>query len=200
MLKKLVDDLHVSKADRLAKTFQRTGRAGFWLLVILGAFPVLLMIYVFSFTGSISGPRAGLPIVGLLTAINLVLLVFVVVWFHRYQALGRRIGAADTRPGETAVARRVWVGLVASGLGIVFSILVMLIEVGHLLFYFLAAPQGGVPTIQTTPGTLDGSWVSAVDLASLMSLVLVLGAEVLATIFGLWLLFRTIHTYEALND
>jgi hypothetical protein len=158
------------------------------------------MIYVFSFTGSISGPRAGLPIVGYLTAINLVLLAFVIAWFYRYQGLGRRIGSADTRPGETAVTRRVWVGLVASGLGIVFSLMVMLIEVGHLLFYFLAAPQGGLPTIQTTPGTLDGSWVSAVDLASLFSLVLVLAAEVLATIFGLWLLFRTTHTYEALND
>jgi hypothetical protein len=33
-----------------------------------------------------------------------------------------------------------------------------------------------------------------------MALVLVLAAEVLATIFGLWLLFRTTHTYEALED
>jgi hypothetical protein len=56
-----------------------------------------------------------------------------------------------------------------------------------------------VPTIQTTPTSLGGSWVSAVDFASLMSLVLVLAAEVLATIFGLWLLFRTTHTYEALS-
>ena len=200
MLEQLVEDLHASKASGLAKTFQRSGRVGFWLLIVLGAFPVLLMLYVFSFSGSISGPRAGLPIVGYLTAVNLVLLVFVAFWFYRYQELGRRIGSAESRPSETTVVRRIWVGVVASGLGIVFSLMVMLIEVGHLLFYFLAAPQGGLPTIQTTPGSLDGSWVSAVDLASLFSLVLVLAAEVLATIFGLWLLFRSTHTYQAQTD
>jgi hypothetical protein len=199
MLKKLVDDLHVSKIDGLARTFQRTGRIGFWAQVVMGAFPVLLMLYVFTFSGSVSGPRQGLPIVGYLTVINLLLLLFVVVWFYRYPALGGRIADAATRPSEVAVTRTLWTGLIASTLGIVFSILVMLIEVSQLLFYFLAAPQGGVPTIQTTPTSLGGSWVSAVDFASLMSLVLVLAAEVLATILGLWLLFRTTHTYEALE-
>ncbi|WP_462323209.1 DUF3611 family protein [Halochromatium sp.] len=200
MLKQLVNDLHVSKVDGLAKTFQRTGRAGFWLQVVMGAFPVLLMLYVFTFSGSLTGPRQGLPIVSYLTAINLLLLVFVVFWFWRYPALGRKISDAATRPSESAVTRTIWTGLIASSLGILFSILVMLIEVSQMLFYFLAAPQGGVPTIQTTPTSLGGSWVSAVDFASLMALVLVLAAEVLATIFGLWLLFRTTHTYESLED
>lgn len=200
MLKKLVDDLHVSKIDGLAKTFRVTGRVGFWLQVVMGAFPVLLMLYVFTFSGSFTGPRQGLPIVSYLTAINLMLLVFVVIWFARYPSLGLKIGDPSTRPSEGSVTRTVWIGLIASSLGIVFSILVMLIEVSQLLFYFLTAPQGGVPTIQTTPTSLGGSWVSAVDFASLMALVLVLAAEVLATIFGLWLLFRTTHTYESLED
>ena len=59
------------------------------------------------------------------------------------------------------------------------------------------APQGGIPTLQTTPSSVDGSWVSAVDLASLMMLVLMLAAEVIATMLGMWLLFRTTHTYDA---
>lgn len=200
MLKKLVDDLHVSKVDGLAKTFQRTGRVGFWVQVVMGAFPVLLMLYVFTFSGSVTGPRQGLPIVSYLTAINLLLLVFVVFWFSRYPAIGRKIADSATRPSEGSVTRTVWIGLIASSLGIVFSILVMLIEVSQMLFYFLSTPQGGVPTFQTTPTSLGGSWVSAVDFASLMALVVVLAAEVLATIFGLWLLFRTTHTYESLED
>jgi hypothetical protein len=199
MLKKLVDDLHFSKIEGLARTFQTTGRVGFWAQIVMGAFPVLLMLYVFTFSGSLSGPRQGLPIVGYFTIINLLLLLFVVIWFYRYPALGNKIADPAMRPSETAVTRTVWTGLIASSLGILFSLLVMLIEVAQLLFYFLAAPQGGVPTIQTTPTSLGGSWVSAVDFASLMSLVLVLAAEVLATIFGLWLLFRTTHTYEALS-
>ena len=95
------------------------------------------------------------------------------------------------------VVGTVWTGLVASGLGIVFLLVVMLAEVGQLLFYFLSAPQGGIPTLQTTPSSLGGSWVSAVDLASLMALVLMLAAEVLATMLGMWLLFRTTHVYGA---
>ncbi|MBK1704348.1 DUF3611 family protein [Halochromatium glycolicum] len=200
MLNKLVNDLHGSKVDGLAKTFQRTGRVGFWVQVVMGAFPVILMLYVFTFSGSLTGPRHGLPIVSYLTAINLLLLVFVVFWFSRYPGVGRKIADPATRPSEGNVTRTVWTGLIASSLGIVFSMLVMLIEVSQLLFYFLAAPQGGVPTIQTTPTSMGGSWVSAVDFASLMALVLVLAAEVLATIFGLWLLFRTTHTYESLED
>ena len=70
----------------------------------------------------------------------------------------------------------------ASSLGAVFSMVVLILEVGQLLFYFLAAPQGGIPAIQTTPGTVGGaaSWVSTVDVASLMALLLTLTAEVVA--------------------
>ena len=53
-----------------------------------------------------------------------------------------------------------------------------------------SAPQAGVPVIQAQ-GVGVSSWVSAVDILSLMSLILTLGAEVAVLIFGLWLLFRT---------
>jgi hypothetical protein len=197
MLKKLVDDLHVAKIDGLAATFQRSGRIGFWSQLILASFPILLMLFTFTFSGSVSGPRSGLPIVGWLSMLNLMVLVFTTIWFFRYQNLGKRIADPATRPTESMVAGTVWTGLVASALGIVFSLIVMLVEVGQMLFYFLAAPQGGIPTLQTTPSSLGGSWVSAVDLASLMALVLMLAAEVVATMLGMWLLFRTTHVYNA---
>jgi len=197
MLKNLVESMHVAKIDGLAGTFQRSGRVGFWAQIILGSVPIVLMLFIFTFTGSVTGPRAGLPIVGWLTLLNMAVLVFTTIWFFRYVGLGKRIADPATRPAESAVARTVWTGLIASSLGIIFSLTVMLIEVGQLLFYFLAAPQGGIPTLQTTPSSLDGSWVSAVDLASLMMLVLMLAAEVIATMLGMWLLFRTTHVYDA---
>jgi len=197
MLKKLDKGLHDAKIDGLAGTFKRSGRIGFWAQIILGSFPVILMLFIFTFTGSVTGPRAGLPIVGWLTILNMALLVFTTIWFFRYKGLGAKIADPATRPTESAVAGTVWTGLIASSLGIIFSLVVMLVEVGQLLFYFLAAPQGGIPTLQTTPSSLDGSWVSAVDLASLMMLVLMLAAEVIATMLGMWLLFRTTHTYDA---
>ena len=41
---------------------------------------------------------------------------------------------------------------------------------------------------------------SAVDLASLMMLVLMLAAEVIATMLGMWLLFRTTQVYNAQGE
>jgi hypothetical protein len=201
MLKKIIDSLHLSKIDGLAKAFQGSGRIGFWSQLVLGSFPIILMLFIFSFSGSVSGPRAGLPVVGYLTIANLLVLIFTTIWFYRYIGLGKRIGDAATRPSESAVVGTVWTGLVASSLGILFSLVVMLLEVGQLLFYFLTAPQGGIPTLQTTPSaTAGGSWVSAVDLASLLALVLMLGAEVIATLLGMWLLFRTTQSYDKLES
>jgi hypothetical protein len=196
MFDEIVDSLHGSKIEGLATSFRRLGRTGFWLQVVLGSFPVLLMLYIFAFTGTLSGTRAGLPIVEYLTVANLLVLLFTAIWFYRYIGLAKRIADPVTRPTESAVLRRVWVGLVASVLGILFSMVVMLIEVGQLLFYFLAAPQGGIPAIQTTPGAVGGaaSWVSTVDMASLFALLLTLAAEMVAMVLGLWLLFRTSQT------
>ncbi|MFY9972876.1 MAG: DUF3611 family protein [Chromatiaceae bacterium] len=200
MLNKIVDSLHNSKIEALANTFGRLGRVGFWMQVVLGAFPVLLMTYIFIFTGTVklSGTRAGLPVVEYLTILNLLVLLFTIVWFYRYPGLGKRLLDPETRPTESQVERTVWVGLVASCLGAVFSMVVLILEVGQLLFYFLAAPQGGIPAIQTAPMSVGGgaSWVSTVDVASLMALLLTLTAEVVALVLGLWLLFRTSQTAD----
>jgi hypothetical protein len=190
MFKRMIEGLHTSKLDNLAKTFARLGRIGFWVQVVLGAIPVVLMLYVFTFSGTTSGPRVGLPVVEYLTLVSLLVLVFTTFWFHRYTRLAKTLADPSTGPTESAVLATVWTGLVASSLGILFSMLVMLIEVGQLLFYFLAAPQGGIPAIQTTLGE-SASWVSAVDLVSLMALLLALAAEVIALVLGLWLMFRT---------
>lgn len=151
MLNNIVDSLQGSKVEGLANTFRRLGRLGFWMQVVLGSFPVVLMLYIFLFTGSlsVSGTRAGLPLVEYLTVLNLLVLLFTTLWF-----------------------------------------------------YLLAAPQGGIPAIQTTPGTTGGaaSWVSTVDVASLMALLLTLTAEVVALVLGLWLLFRTSQTAEAFPE
>lgn len=198
MLNKIVDSLHNTAMESLAKTFRRLGRLGFWVQVVLGSFPVILMTYIFIFTGTVklSGTRAGLAIVEYLTILNLLVLLFTTLWFYRYPALGRRLLDPETRPTEAQVERTVWIGLVASSLGAVFSMVVLILEVGQLLFYFLAAPQGGIPAIQTAPGTVGGaaSWVSTVDVASLMALLLTLTAEVVGLVLGLWLLFRTSQT------
>ncbi|WP_295391682.1 DUF3611 family protein [uncultured Thiodictyon sp.] len=197
MLERIVAGFHSSKIDGLAKTFTRIGWTGFWLQLVLGSIPVLLMSYVFVFSGSFSGPRTGLPIVEFLSTANLLVLLFTIVWFYRYTGLAKRIADPQTRPTESAVVGTVWTGLVASSLGLLFSMLVMLLDVGQLLFYFLSAPQAGIQAVQTTTGG-SASWVSAVDLVSLMALILTLGAEVVTLVLGLWLMFRTTQTADEL--
>ena len=194
MLSSVVEGLDNAKLESLAGTFRRLGRIGFWTQVVLGAFPVILMVYVFVFTGSLSvpGTRAGLRLIEHLTVLNLLVLVFTTIWFFRYRRLAPRIADPATRPSRDSLLRTVWTGLVASSLGAIFSMILLLLEVGQLLFYFLSAPQGGIPAIQAAPAVGSaGSWVSAVDVASLMALLLTLSAEVIALVIGLWLLART---------
>jgi len=194
MLSSVVEGLDNAKLESLAGTFRRLGRIGFWTQVVLGAFPVILMVYVFVFTGSLSvpGTRAGLRLIEHLTVLNLLVLVFTTIWFFRYRRLAPRIADPATRPSRDSLLRTVWAGLVASSLGAIISMILLLLEVGQLLFYFLSAPQGGIPAIQAAPAVGSaGSWVSAVDVASLMALLLTLSAEVIALVIGLWLLART---------
>jgi hypothetical protein len=194
LLRKLTESLHGSnKADGLAKSFSRLGRIGFWSQVLLGSIPLAVTFYIFIFTGALSGPRSGLPIVAFLTLANLAALLFTIFWFWRYPALAKRIANPATRPTEAAILRTVWTGLVASTLGILFSMAVLLLDVGQLLMYFLTAPQAGIPAVQTTAG-VGASWVSAIDLLSVFALLLMLAAEVLALVLGLWLMFRTTQT------
>jgi hypothetical protein len=189
MLKETIEKLRILPRSELARSFSRLGWIGFWTQIVVGMIPILLMAYSFTFAQSVSGPRAGLPIVEYLTLAGLSILVFTTVWFYRYTRLAQLIRDPARRPTETELARTVWIGLLASSIAILFTILVMFIEVAHLLFYFLSAPQGGVPVIQTA-GPTAASWVSAVDMLSLMSMVTTLMAELVVLIFSLWLLFR----------
>jgi hypothetical protein len=58
------------------------------------------------------------------------------------------------------------------------------------LFYFLSTPQGGVPVVQTTQAD-TASWVSAVDMLSLLALILTLFAELAFLSISQVCLFRS---------
>lgn len=196
MFKNTLDDPQYAQVESLAATFERTGRIGFWSQLVLGTFPIAVMIFVLFFAGTLSGTRSGVPFIEWLTLANILILFFTIFWFHRYRKLGKRIADPALRPTSEEVAGKVWTGLVASSLGVLFSIMVMLFDVGQIFFYFLSAPQGGVPAIQLN-GTAGATFVSAIDMASLMALVLTMAAEVLVTMMGLWLLFRTSRAYAS---
>jgi Protein of unknown function (DUF3611) len=179
------------RGSSLANAFSSLGWTGFWAQVAIGSIPVVLVIYSLLFDGSAgAGTRGGFALVEYLTIASLLLLAFTTFWFYRYTRLAKELADPERRPPAYVVRRAAWTGAAASTLGVVFSILVMLFEVTQLLFYFLRAPQVGIPTVQTT-GSGSASWVSAADIVSLLLLILTLFVEVVVLTFSLWLLFRT---------
>lgn len=182
--------LRPSANDSLARAFLRLGWLGFWMQIAIGAIPVVLTLYAFVFgSARPTGTRSGFPLIQYLTIASLLVLAFTTVWFYRYTRLAARLADPAHRPTEFSVQRTVWTGVMASTIGIVFSMLVMFFEVAQLLIYFLRAPQAGIPVVQTTSG--PASWVSAADILSLMALLLTMFVEILVLVIGLWLLLRT---------
>ena len=191
MTENLNDSLKETTYSGLALTFHRLGWCGFWTQVVVGSIPTILISYLFFFTRSTTTPRVGFRFVEYLTVTSLLVLLFTTIWFFRYTRLAKRITTPEHRPTNDFLSRTAWTGIIASTIGVLISILVMLIEVAHLLFFFLSVPQAGVPIIQTTSGD-QSNWVSAIDMVSLMALTLTLFAEMIILVFGLFLLFRVL--------
>jgi hypothetical protein len=189
MLNNLSAKLLSARPQRIAKVFKRLGWTGFWLQLVLAMLPILLMIYVLFFCDAASIQRAGMGLSQYLGLVGLLILFFTIFWCYRYTRLAKRMADPEQRPPLSTVNRTLWIGLWASCLGILFSMLLMMYEVGRLLFVFLRAPQGGIPVIQTETSTPSG-WVSAIDMVGLLADLSVLAAELIVLAFTLWLLFR----------
>jgi hypothetical protein len=190
MFERIRDAILPTKASSLARSFTRLGWAGLWLQIVFGSLPVLAMAWYFFFSRSPREARVGLAFIEYLTIANLLLLLFTIFWSYRYTRLGRRIADPQRRPPKAHAVSVAWTGVVASTAGMLFTMLVLLIEAGSLLFYFLKAPQGGIPVVQTQGGG-SAYFVSSVDMVSLMALILTLFAELIVLVLSLWLLFRT---------
>jgi hypothetical protein len=190
MFRKLLDAVRPSKSRSLARAFSRLGWAGFWLQIVFGALTVAGMVYYFVVSRPAAESVIGLRLVEYLTIADLLLLLFTTLWLYRYTRLARRIADPKRRPPESDVVGIVWIGVLASAVGMLFSMVVMVIEAANLLYYFLKSPQAGIPVIQTS-GAAAPHWVSSVDMVSLMALILTTFAELIVLVFSLWLLFRT---------
>lgn len=173
---------------KLAKQFSRLGWIGFWIQLALIIVPVLLFIYLVFFAGPDSAQRRGIDLGNYLSFGGLMVMVFTTFWFYRYTRLAERIPDPVKRPTKKAVIRTLWVGLWASCLGILFSLLLLLGSVARLLFSLMTMPQTGIPVAAV--GGDPARTVSAIDAASMSSLLLMLTAEFIVLAFTLWLLFQ----------
>jgi hypothetical protein len=178
------------KPERLSKQFARLGWLGFWIQVAMLAIPLLLLIYVLFFRSPESAHRIGIDLSNYLSYGSLLVMVSTTFWFFRYTRVGKRIADPALRPPRAAVERTLWVGLWASGLGIAFSIVLLLSAAGRMLFILLANPQTGI-MIAPGPGRDPVQSISAMDAISLTALLVILTAELIVLGFSVWLLFRT---------
>jgi hypothetical protein len=191
MLRALRKVLRPSSKDSLAKAFTSLGWIGFWIQLAIGAIPVFFVVYALILGRNAgAGTRGGSFLIECLAIAGMIVLVFTTLWSYRYTRLGTQIADPARRPTEFEVRRVTWIGVAASAVGILFSMLVMLFEVMQLLLYFLRAPQAGVPVIQTGASGRE-SWVSAADMMNLLALNLTLFGELAVLTFSIWLLFRS---------
>jgi hypothetical protein len=188
MLQRLRSAITSSQGKSLAGAFWRLGWAGFWLQVVFGSLSILGIGYYLAFAHP--DARGGFGFMEVLTVIDLLILAFTTYWSYRYTRIGRKLRDPQQNLTESSLNKTVWKGVVATTVGILFSMIAILIETANLLFYFLKSPQAGIPVIQTS-GAAASHWVSSVDMLSLMTLVLCLFAEMIVLVFNLWLLFRT---------
>lgn len=167
---------------RIARAFLMLGRIGFWVQFVLLIAVVLLGIWTFGVTGA----RAGA--VNVLAFLGLALPLFTTFWCWRYAQLGRAMAASGTAP-----ARPAWIGVWAGTAGVVVSVLSLFGAAFALVMVMLANPQVG---IQISPANAGASayTVSAVDALSILSLLLMLTAELIVVAISLRLVFLIAST------
>jgi hypothetical protein len=173
----------------IGATFRRVGWIGFWAQVVVAIAPLLVMALVFGVARGFAVPGARAALLSWLSLIGVAILLFTTFWSWRYTRIGRRLEAGGEAADATALSRTVWIGLGASAAGVLLSVTVMLAEIIWLFLVFLEAPQGGAPVFQTTEGA-GPAWISALDVLSLLALILTAAAEILTLLLGLWLLHR----------
>jgi hypothetical protein len=188
-----------AKPEKLSRQFTRLGWLGFWLQLALLAIPLLLLVYVLFLRSPESAQRIGIDLGNYLSYGSLLVMVFTTFWFLRYTRMGKRISDATLRPPRESVERTVWIGVWASCLGILFSMVLLFSAAGRMLFILLANPQTGI-MIAPGPGGDPIQSLSAVDAISLTSLLTILAAELIVLGFSVWLLFRTARASSAPAD
>lgn len=195
MTRKTITRWQPAKPEKLAQQFTRLGWIGFWIQVVLLIVPFFLLVYVLFISGPESAQDRGIDLGNYLSYGSLLVMLFTTIWFFRYTRLGRRIADPQSRPAESTVLSALWTGLWAGCLGIFFSMLLLMSAVGRLLFVLMANPQTGIQIAQSLGGDPTRS-LSAMDAASLTSLLILLTAELVVLTFSLWLLFQTTRSTD----
>jgi hypothetical protein len=176
--------------DKLGATFTKLGWIGFVIQLVLLTVPLLLALYMWLGFSPESAARKGIDLSNYLSYGSLLVALFTAFWLFRYTRVGQRISAQDPKLTGSGVMKTVWIGIWAGSLGILFSMLQLFGAAGRILFVMLANPQTGLMVSPQIGGNPSQS-ISALDGISLLTLLVLLTAELVVLGLSLWLLYRT---------
>ncbi len=176
--------------EKLGATFTKLGWIGFVIQLVLLTVPLLLALYMWVGFSPESAARKGIDLSNYLSYGSLIVALFTAFWLFRYTRVGQRISAQDPALTGPGVLKTVWIGIWAGGLGILFSLLQLFGAAGRILFVMLANPQTGL-MVSPQIGSNPTQSISALDGISLLTLLVLLSAELVVLGFSLWLLYRT---------
>jgi hypothetical protein len=201
MLESVAQPPAEAKAVSIGGAFRRIGWLGFWTQLVLAIVPILVFALIVGAVRGFAALRADTGLLGWFSLLSVLLLLFTTFWSWRYRSVGVRLAAGTVPFDAPVLSRRVWIGIGASSLGILLSLVVVLAEVIVLLLVFLEAPQGGAPVFQTTEGA-SFAFITALDVLSLVALILTAAAEIVTLLLSLWLLYRitTLSPQPAATD
>lgn len=181
--------MSTSDEQAIARRFHKLGWLGFWIQIVLAILPLIMLGYML--LGKATSGSIILGFMDYLALAGLLILLFTTFWSYRYTRLGRWIADPESPTDWGSVAKTLRVGLWASCVGVVVSVMLIVIEVLRLLFLFLKTPQAGVPVFRTQADNRT-AWVSAIDVVSLLAEICTLIGELLVVTLTLWLLFTVL--------
>lgn len=182
--------------QRIGRQFSLLGKVGFWIQLALLAVAVVLTALILFLGPASRGGAIGFNLGTFLSLASVIVTIFTTFWFFRYVQLGSDLKDPERYPPASSLVSTLWIGLWAGCLGLAFSMLVLIGSAWRMMFVLLANPQSGM-LIAPNLGTYPTFSISAMDAVNLVSLLVMLAAEMIVVGITLWLLFTITWRFRA---
>ncbi len=173
-----------SSLPKLASAFRRWGWIGFWMQIILGLIPIMILGFALLFRNLPNSEASGNSMLFIiLSSICLLTLLFTLFWCFRYTQLSKKLNRTEKPPAKADVVRCLWIGLVANVIGMAFAVTVGMGQVGTLIFKMLfLSPTSAI----YNPRSL----IVPFDIIAMQAMINTIAAELIGIAITLWLLRR----------
>lgn len=183
--------------EHIARNCRLLGWTGFWMQVVLGVIPVLMVLgAVFSRLGQWPG---GLLSIGLwLSLLCLAFLIFSTYWSYRYTRLANRLEVRESRPSKTGVKRALKIGLLANLAVMAIAILIAFWYVSPITLRMLTVPQGAT-VVTPNQAVTQGALVSPSNMLAVQAIVHTMAAGLVGVIIAVLLIQQVSRHKNAPN-